>query len=148
MTFSRALVLDANILIRAVLGSRVRRLLADNYDNLLFFAPDVAYDDAREHLPTILTRRGINPQPAMAVLDELEALVRAVSSDTYESARHEAQWRISPSDPDDWPILATALVLDCPIWTEDQDFFGVGIPTWTTDRVEFCFRNIARQSTN
>jgi len=36
----------------------------------------------------------------------------------------------------DWPILATAIVLDCLIWTEDQDFFGTGVPTWTTDRVE------------
>jgi hypothetical protein len=26
--------------------------------------------------------------------------------------------------------------LDCAIWTEDTDFFGVGIPSWTTDRVE------------
>jgi len=25
--------------------------------------------------------------------------------------------------------------LQSPIWTEDQDFFGTGIATWTTDRV-------------
>ena len=24
----------------------------------------------------------------------------------------------------------------CPVWTEDTDFFGTGIATWTTDRVE------------
>ena len=34
------------------------------------------------------------------------------------------------------PILAAALALRCPIWTEDADFFGTGIGTWTTDRVE------------
>ncbi|WP_455227346.1 PIN domain-containing protein [Lautropia mirabilis] len=34
------------------------------------------------------------------------------------------------------------LVLDaCPIWTEDQDFFGTGVPTWTTDRVELYLKN-------
>ncbi len=27
------------------------------------------------------------------------------------------------------------LVLDCPIWTEDSDFFGTGVATWTTDRI-------------
>jgi hypothetical protein len=27
-------------------------------------------------------------------------------------------------------------MLGCPIWTEDNDFFGAGVPTWTTDRVE------------
>lgn len=31
------------------------------------------------------------------------------------------------------PILAHAL--DCPAWTEDTDFFGAGVATWTTDRV-------------
>jgi hypothetical protein len=25
--------------------------------------------------------------------------------------------------------------LDCPVWTEDTDFFGAGVATWTTDRV-------------
>jgi predicted nucleic acid-binding protein len=45
-----------------------------------------------------------------------------------------AQARIR--DPDDWPALALCLQLDCGIWTEDQDFFGTGIPTWTTTTVE------------
>jgi hypothetical protein len=27
-------------------------------------------------------------------------------------------------------------MLDLPIWTEDQDLFGSGVPTWTTDHVE------------
>jgi predicted nucleic acid-binding protein len=43
-------------------------------------------------------------------------------------------------DPDDWPIVAVALLLDFPIWTEDQDFFGTGVATWTTDRVELYLR--------
>jgi len=25
--------------------------------------------------------------------------------------------------------------LGCPVWTEDADFFGAGVATWTTDRV-------------
>jgi hypothetical protein len=29
-----------------------------------------------------------------------------------------------PLDSEDWPVLACALILDCPIWTEDRDFFG------------------------
>ena len=39
-------------------------------------------------------------------------------------------------DKDDWPALALALPLECAIWTEDQDFFGIGIATWTTNTVE------------
>jgi predicted nucleic acid-binding protein len=32
-------------------------------------------------------------------------------------------------------VLATALALDCPVWTEDQDFFGSSVATWTTSTV-------------
>jgi hypothetical protein len=35
-----------------------------------------------------------------------------------------------------------ALLLGLPIWTEDQDFFGSGIATWTTDRVELFLREL------
>ena len=54
--------------------------------------------------------------------------------------RAKALQRIGRRDPDDWPIAAAALVLDCPIWTEDKDFFGAGIPTWTSDLVEIYLR--------
>ena len=46
------------------------------------------------------------------------------------------------SHPDDWPVAAVALLLGLPIWTEDQDFFGSGIATWTTDRVELFLREL------
>jgi predicted nucleic acid-binding protein len=41
------IVLDANILIRAVMGHRVRQIL-DTYENygIRFYAPDVAFADA------------------------------------------------------------------------------------------------------
>ena len=42
-----AIVLDANILIRAVLGQRVRELILAHAATVKFFAPDVAYADAR-----------------------------------------------------------------------------------------------------
>jgi predicted nucleic acid-binding protein len=45
-----------------------------------------------------------------------------------------ARQRLARRDEDDWPILACALVLGYPIWTEDTDFFGCGVATWTTDR--------------
>jgi len=53
------IVLDANILIRAVLGRRVRHLL-DTYTahGVRFYAPDVAFVDAQKYLPSLLVKRG------------------------------------------------------------------------------------------
>lgn len=131
----RAIVLDANILIRAVLGSRVRELITDHGAEVSFFAPDTAYAEAREHLPGLLEARGVAGAAAMAALDALEAVVRPVAAELYRGLAHQALARIAERDPDDWPALACALMPGCPVWTEDADFFGAGVSTWTTSRV-------------
>ncbi len=99
------------------------------------FAPDAAYADARKYLPDLLEKRGVPAAPAMAVLDRLESIVRPLDAEVYGSHQSAALQRIASRDADDWPILACALALDCPVWTEDTDFFGAGVATWTTDRV-------------
>lgn len=46
----------------------------------------------------------------------------------------------STDHPADWPAVAGALQFDCPVWTEDEDFFGSGVATWTTATVEIFLR--------
>lgn len=53
MAAERQLVLDANILIRAVLGRRVRQIITDHAERASFFAPVVAYEDALAYVPTL-----------------------------------------------------------------------------------------------
>jgi predicted nucleic acid-binding protein len=48
--------------------------------------------------------------------------------------------RLQGRDEGDWPVLAAALAMACPVWTEDTDFFGTGIPVWTTNRIEIFLR--------
>lgn len=132
---NKAIVLDANILIRAVLGKRVRELLLANVATVKFFAPDVAYADARKYLPALLEKRGVKGVAAMAVLDALESIVRPLELDHYAGLQQQALQRIAMRDADDWPVLACAMTIGCPVWTEDADFFGTGVATWTTDRV-------------
>jgi len=72
------LVLDANILIRAVLGSRVLWLLRKYADQMEFLAPDTAFQEAREHLPQILERRNVPLAPAFAVLELVATLVQTI----------------------------------------------------------------------
>lgn len=132
----KAIVLDANILIRAVLGSRVQSIIIENAKSVRFFTPAVAFDDARKYLPALLEKRGIDGAAALKVLDALEAVVQPLEAELYDSFQREALERIAVRDADDWPVLACALAIGCPVWTEDADFFGAGIATWTTDRVE------------
>jgi predicted nucleic acid-binding protein len=133
---AECLVLDANILIRAVLGKRVRTLLCLYGASVRFYAPEFAFAEAREHLPTILEKRNIPISDVFAVLDSLNEIVQEVNLDTYFAFEQAARQRLAGRDIEDWPVLAAALALQCPIWTEDTDFFGTGIATWKTDRVE------------
>ena len=119
----KALVLDANILIRAVLGRRVRRILE-------------AYAEAEEHLAALVAKRGGDPASGLASLRSMAALGTTVSPDVYGDFEAEARKRLGARDPDDWPILAAALALSCPIWTEDTDFFGCGVATWTSGSID------------
>ena len=122
----KALVLDANILIRAVLGQRVRRILEAHADSISFFIPETAYAEAEEHLAALVVKRGGDPSKAVRLLRSMVALGTVVNRDLYEDFEAEARKRLAARDPEDWPILADALALDCPIWTEDTDFFGCG----------------------
>lgn len=132
---NKAIVLDANILIRAVLGTRVRELILEAASSVKFFAPDVAYADARKYLPSLLEKRGIKGTAGMKVLDRLESIVQPIDRDLYAGMQQQALQRIAIRDADDWPVLACAMVIGCPVWTEDADFFGTGVATWTTDRI-------------
>ena len=129
-------MLDANILIRAVLGRRVRRILEAYADSINFFVPETAYAEAEEHLAALVAKRGGDPASGLASLRSMAALGTTVSSDVYGDFEAEARKRIGERDPDDWPILAAALALGCPIWTEDTDFFGCGVATWTSGSID------------
>lgn len=85
----------------------MRQLITDHAADVSFFAPDTAYAEAREHMPTLLERRGVSGAAA----------------------------------------LACALMLGCPVWTEDSDFFGTGVATWTTSRVKLYLAPDARTGT-
>ena len=71
----------------------------------------------------------------MLVLDRLEGVVQSIDAELYEGMQQQALKRIAVRDEDDWPVLACAMTLGCPVWTEDKDFFGTGVATWTSDRI-------------
>jgi predicted nucleic acid-binding protein len=134
------LVLDANILIRAVLGHRVRQLLETySAEGIRFFAPDVAFEDAQNYLPPLLRKHGKPDSDVPASLDYLQQFIEAVEADIYAIFEGHARQRLRGRDEDDWPVLATALALGCGVWSEDQDFFGTGIAVWNTKTVEIFF---------
>lgn len=141
------IVLDANILIRAILGRRVGQLL-NQYSGLgiRFYAPESAFEEAEEYLPSLLRRRGRSDADLAATLRFLRSVVEPVESEAYARYENEARERLAGRDEEDWPVLAASLALSCPIWTEDADFFGTGASVWTTNRVELFLKSQGKQA--
>jgi predicted nucleic acid-binding protein len=100
----------------------------------------VCFQDARKYIPDLSERRALDAAIGLTVLEEIGRIVEPVDRSLYEDSGNIARERVLVRDPDDWPIVAVTLLLDFPIWTEDQDFFGSGVATWITDRVELYLR--------
>lgn len=89
---------------------------------------------AAGYLSDLSRDKNLDEAVCTEALLSLLSVVQMVEDALLESAREEALARIR--DVDDWPALALGLQLECAIWTEDRDFFGTGIATWTSSTVE------------
>ena len=136
MRKAKPVVLDANILIRGILGVNVPHLINKYCDKIDFFTAECCYEDVKKHLPAILKKRGVAPELAMEPLKHLTRVVWPIGEDIYTACEDEAKRRIGKRDEDDWHVIALALTLDSPIWTEDKDFFGTGVATWNSGNIE------------
>lgn len=136
------IVLDANILIRAILGNKVRNYLINFNDSIDFFTPDICIEDTEKYLPILFEKRNLPYKLPLEIFLNIKKLLKIIDANIYQECDREAKRRMKNRDIKDWPIVATALLFNCPIWTEDKDFFGVGVPLWTTDRIHLFFDSI------
>jgi len=106
------IVLDANILIRAVLGKHIGQLL-EKYSvyGVRFYAPDTAFSDAEEYLPSLLRKKAKADCDLEDALVHLRKLVEPVDREYYCLFEEDARMRLRDRDEEDWPVLATALAL-------------------------------------
>jgi len=136
VTGQRALILDANILLRAILGIRVRNLIEHYSTEVTLLTPETCVSETRKYLPRLCEKRHWPADPALQILDALLTGIQIVDLATLTEYEPEARARIAARDPDDWPAIALSIATSAPVWTEDPDFFGTGVATWTTRTVE------------
>ena len=132
------LAVDANILVGELLRARGRALIAD--ETLELFIAEYAWDEAQYELGRRVTameaQGSLSAEQATLLLSEsigaADGRIAQIAEPLYGDRDQEARRRI-PRDPDDWHTVALALAYDAAIWTNDGDFLGCGIATWTTE---------------
>jgi predicted nucleic acid-binding protein len=135
------LVVDTSVLVGELLRQAGRERLGD--DRLELFLPERMWSEAHVELPrriaAFVRRRGLDPtvsdELSRLCLEAVEANVVVLDEAIYTALEDEARAR-TLRDPADWPVVATALALSAAIWTNDNDFLGTGVATWTTESLQ------------
>lgn len=131
------LVVDTSVVIGESLRVSGRARLGDG--RLELFLPERMRAETAVELPRRIDRFAKRRELSAAGREEL--LVRcteaiddnlAVLQEPIYSALEDEALARSVRDPTDWPVVACALALSAGVWTEDNDFLGTGVPTWTT----------------
>jgi predicted nucleic acid-binding protein len=132
------LVVDTSVLVGELLRKQGRDRLCD--DRLELFLPEQTWDETCVELPrrikAFVRRRGLDvavgAELAQLCIEAVLANVVILDVAVYTAIEDEARAR-SLRDPSDWPVVACALALSAGVWTNDNDFLGTGVATWTTD---------------
>ena len=135
------LVVDTSVLIGELLRRAGRDRLGDA--RLELFLPEQMWSELQVELPRRITafvrRRSLDSEVGEELtrlcLAAVEANVVVLDEAIYSAIEDEARAR-SLRDPNDWPVVASALALSAGIWTNDNDFLGTGVPTWTTETLQ------------
>lgn len=123
------LVVDANPILSALLGGKAKRLFFES-GITEFAVADTALEEVRRYLPTMAEKLGVSLDFLAYALALLPLTI--CSPTIYRRALKTARIQIAHRDPGDVEVLALALALKRPLWTNDKDFGATGIQTLTT----------------
>jgi len=123
------LVADANVLLSAVLGDRARLVLYHPEVEEVFTAePTLA--EVQEYAVILAPKRRLQIDEVLLGVATLPITV--VERAAYANSMSQARRLVGKRDPDDVHILALALHMGAPLWSNDNDFEESGIEWFTT----------------
>lgn len=132
---STALVVDANILVAAVLGSATGGHLDLISGRRSLITSEAAFEEAYRVVGHV------RPND-LFVLESLLDLVTIIARDDVSDedvATAETALRNAPASRNgsiaDAHLLALAWTLDADLWSHDRDFAGTGWPSWSTSNL-------------
>lgn len=122
------LAADANILLSAILGHGALRVIDEGHVEPVTTLETLG--EVRDHLPALAEKYGLEAKVLEANL--LALGIVAYGPKKYRGKLDEAKRRMEARDPDDVPLLALALALHVPIWSNDNDFREMRVRRYTT----------------
>jgi predicted nucleic acid-binding protein len=123
------LAVDANPILAALLGGRARRVFFEGAISE-FAVPERVISEVQRYVPRVAQKLGVEQAFLEYALNLLP--LRVYPARRYARAVREARRRIERRDPTDVDVLALALHLDVPLWSNDRDFEDTGVSRLTS----------------
>lgn len=123
------LAADANVLLSALIGGQAKRVLRHpSIEEVL--TTEITLAEVQEYAGQLARKRGLAVDVVLLAAATLP--VTTVPATFYLPALPEARKRIGSRDRDDVDLLALAIQLKIPVWSNDNDFEDTGVVWYTT----------------
>ena len=123
------LAVDANPILSAVIGGSAGSVFL-KAGHIAFYTTAHNYKEIEKYIPRLASRRSIPIEDLYLALSMLQ--ISVCDTDFYKSKMIQARRMLYKRDPDDIHLLALSLKLECPIWSNDRDFEGLGMELYST----------------
>jgi predicted nucleic acid-binding protein len=123
------LAADANVLLSAVLGGRAKRIPLHPEVEVIVTA-ETTFQEVQEYAAELARKKHLSLDLVLLAVATLP--VKVVAREDYAAAISKAEKRMGKRDPDDIDILALAIHLGIPVWSNDNDFEDAGVEWYTT----------------
>lgn len=125
---TRRLAADANVLLSATIGKAALKVFASRRCKIV--TTRFNHDEVREYLPHMAKKYKL---PLDVLLLQLSLLPIDVKEEKYYARKmEEARTLIAHRDEDDIHLLALALTLKIPVWSNDRHFSNLPVKCYTT----------------
>jgi hypothetical protein len=138
----KGLVLDYRTVLSALMPDSKIFALMEKYESEVDFrTPSICLDLACRALDQVLERWGLDRSYGSDALKLLALLVDPINQELYDQFQEAARERLVNDELNQWPVVAGALAFGHGIWAQDEIFFGVGVPVWTTSTAEIYLKS-------
>lgn len=112
------IVVDANVILSALLGGSARFILFKR--EFEFVTTNFTIKEVKKYLDVVVTKSGVSKKEIVHALSLLP--IKVCSGNFYRAHRNKAKELINSIDPKDIDILALVLKLNTYLWSEDRHF--------------------------
>ncbi|TAN43597.1 MAG: PIN domain nuclease [Nitrospirae bacterium] len=130
-THLKKIAADANVILSAVAGKAALRVFLK--DDIEIVTTQFNIDEVRQYLGVIAEKYSLSEEILESQLKLLP--VKIYPLHFYEEFIRKASGKLSDRDEDDIELLALAMKLKIPVWSNDNDFKNSGVDIYTTAKL-------------